>query len=818
VPAITVQMLIFAFTMKIRIKYSARYKRSFLLLLSFPAALASLNAQDVMGKIERFASYFTPERTYIHYDKSSYSPGETIWFKAYLLAEIAPAEASKTFYIDWIDDKGKILQHSASPLVNGMTNGQFELPTGYTGKSLTVKAYTSWMLNFDSSFLYSKKIPVVSDAPPAPRKTGTELKPDLTFFPEGGDAIAGLQNKIAYKAVNAFGDPVKISGVVVDEAGKFVDSLRNIHDGMGYILLTPKPNAKYTAKWKDDKKTDYTTPLPVIKPEGIVLKVAVAPGKRNFEVQATPGAIAGSDSVHIIGTMYQHAVFNISRSIKAGPVSGSIPLESLPYGILTITVLDKSWKPLAERITYVDNTSAYARPATMEVEHWGLSHRGRNELIISLPEAAPASLSIAVTDLAIGADSTENILSGLMLTGELKGKVFNPAYYFKDSSFKAQQALDLVMLTNGWRRFNWDKLIAGELPAIRYPRDSAYISVSGKLAGIMPSSISPASSIIVMMKQKDTEGKMLMMPITKDGRFNDPSSIFFDTARVAYKIQDKTLDGSVVQFMPDKLRVPDAGATWMAPFKADTAGSAYHLKLATAANAIAEKNRYKELEAVTVAAKTKSPVEVLDEKYSSGLFKGDMNSVQLDVLNDPFAKSAMDIFTYLQGKVAGLQISGSGSNASLSWRGGAPQIYIDEMPADVSFASSINVSDIAYIKAFRPPFMGGTNGANGAIAIYTRRGDDVKPEPGKGMSASRIEGYTAIKEFYIPKYYSQFVAPDADKDVRTTIYWNPNLVVDPKKGQVLVSFYNNDVTDAFRVVIQGMTLDGKLIHHEENME
>ncbi|MBZ4192372.1 hypothetical protein [Niabella beijingensis] len=803
--------------MMIRLMNSAGYKRLGLLLPAIAFLLNTARAQDITGKIERFAGAFTPERAYIHFDKSSYSPGETVWFKAYLLSEIVPAEASKTFYIDWIDDKGKVLQHTASPLVNGMTNGQFDLPATYSGKSLTIKAYTSWMLNFDSSFLYSKKLPVVSATPPAPGK-GADLKPTLTFFPEGGDAVAGIAGKMAYKAVTAFGDPVKLSGVVVDEAGKFVDSLRNIHDGMGYILLNPRANGKYTAKWKDDKKNEYTTPLPAVKPNGVVLKVGLTPGKRSFEVAAAPGT-AGIDSIHVIGTMYQHPVFTITRALNAdAPVSGSIPLESLPYGILTITVFDKDWKPLAERITYVNNTSGYAWEAGMEVEHWGLSHRGRNELVISLPEAIPASLSVAVTDLAIGGDSTENILSTLMLTGELKGKVSNPAYYFKDSSLKAQQNLDLVMLTNGWRRFNWEKIMAGELPSIRYPRDTAYISVSGKLAGIMPSSISPASSIIVMMTQKDAEGKVLMIPITKDGRFNDPSSVFFDTARVAYKIQDKTLEGSMVQFMPDKLRVPDPGNFWTTPFKGDTAGSAYHLQLANAANAIAEKNRYKELEAVTVAAKTKSPVQLLDEKYSSGLFKGDMNSIQFDVLNDPFAKSAIDIFTYLQGKVAGLQISGSGSNASLNWRGGSPQIYIDEMPADVSFASSINVNDIAYIKAFRPPFMGGTNGANGAIAIYTRRGDDIKPEPGKGLSASRIEGYTAIREFYVPKYYSEFVAPDADKDVRTTIYWNPNVVVDANKKQVVVSFYNNDVTDAFRVVIQGMTVDGKLIHHEENME
>ncbi|AHF17077.1 hypothetical protein [Niabella soli] len=774
-------------------------------------------SQDITAKIEKFATRLPVERTYLHYDKSSYSPGETIWFKAYALSEIAPAEASKNLYVDWIDDKGKLLQHTISPLVTGMTNGQFELPATYSGRSITVKAYTSWMLNFDSSFLYNKKIPVIN--PGAAGKAAPPAPPSLTFFPEGGDAIAGISNKIAFKAVNAFGDPVKISGTVVDESGKFVDSLRNMHDGMGFLLIKPKANGKYTAKWKDDKKTEYTTPLPAIKSEGVAMHVTVLPDKRTFEIITSPGSAANGDSLHIVGTMYQHVVFNFSRPVQGAPITGSIPLQNLPYGVLTITVFDKGWKPLAERITYVNNNS-YILNAAMDVEHWGLSHRARNELVLSLPEATPSSLSVAVTDLAIGADSSENILSSLMLTGELKGKVYNPAYYFKDSSLKVQQQLDLVMLTNGWRRFNWNKLIAGDIPQIKYPRDTSYITVSGKLAGIMPSQITPLSTIVVMMKPKDgAEGKVLMMPINKDGRFSDASSILFDTARVFYKIQDKSLDGSMVQFMSDRLRTPPPGNYWASPFKADTAGNAYHMKMAAAANAILEKNRYKELETVVVKAKTKSPTELLDEKYASGLFKGDMNARELDVMNDPFAKSAIDVFTYLQGKFAGLQVSGSGSNASLSWRGGAPQIYIDEMPADVSFASSLNMNDVAYIKAFPPPFMGGAGGgANGAVAIYTRKGGDIKQEPGKGLDASRIEGYTSIKEFYMPKYYSQFTAPDADKDLRTTIYWNPNVTIDPKKKQITLSFYNNDVTDAFHVVIEGMTVDGKLIHHEENME
>ncbi|MBO9659707.1 MAG: hypothetical protein J7527_12875, partial [Chitinophagaceae bacterium] len=237
--------------------------------------------------------------------------------------------------------------------------------------------------------------------------------------------------------------------------------------------------------------------------------------------------------------------------------------------------------------------------------------------------------------------------------------------------------------------------------------------------------------------------------------------------------------------------------------------------MANEANDIAERAKIKTLENVIVKSKTKSPVQVLDEKYASGLFSGG-DGYQFDLVNDPFAKSAIDIFTYLQGKVAGLQISGQGANTVLTWRQGNPALYLDEMNSDVQMVSSISVQDVAYIKVFRPPFMGGFNGGNGAIAIYTRRGNDVRNEPGKGLANNKVEGYTLIKEFYSPNYAS-FSQENEQRDVRSTLYWNPNIEMTSRKPIVL-TFYNNDVTKAFRVIIQGMTRDGKLAYYEEVME
>ena len=153
----------------------------------------------------------------------------------------------------------------------------------------------------------------------------------------------------------------------------------------------------------------------------------------------------------------------------------------------------------------------------------------------------------------------------------------------------------------------------------------------------------------------------------------------------------------------------------------------------------------------------------------------------------------------------------------MQWRGGSPQLYLDETAVDPSFVSSLSVSDVAYIKVFRPPFMGGFNGANGAIAIYTRRGGDVKPEPGKGLNSNKVFGYTLIKEFYSPNY-AAFNTRNEQRDIRTTLYWNPAVITMPQKNQVVLSFYNNDVSGAFRVIIEGMTRDGKLAHIEQMME
>ncbi len=248
----------------------------------------------------------------------------------------------------------------------------------------------------------------------------------------------------------------------------------------------------------------------------------------------------------------------------------------------------------------------------------------------------------------------------------------------------------------------------------------------------------------------------------------------------------------------------------------DTTGAAWHSMLADATADELRLFNGKVLETVTIKAKTKSPTQLMDEKYTSGMFSGG-DAYEFDLVNDPMAASSYNIFNYLQGKVAGLQINTTSNPPSLQWRGSTPLIFLDEMPTDADMISNISVSDVAYVKVLRPPFMGASGGSGGAIAIYTRRGGDRKAEPGKGLANNIVSGYNSIRQFYAPDYGS-IKEENEKKDFRTTLYWNPQVITSPGKNKVVLSFYNNDVTKAFRVVIEGMTKDGRLAHVEQVME
>ena len=121
--------------------------------------VTAARCQAIDSLLDSYNNRVPQEKVHIHFDNSVYSSGETIWYKAYLLNGIDPSDLSKNFYIDWFDTNGKLLERTIVPIIGSCASGNFTIPPKFTGNQLQVMAYTRWMLNFDSAFLFHKIIP-----------------------------------------------------------------------------------------------------------------------------------------------------------------------------------------------------------------------------------------------------------------------------------------------------------------------------------------------------------------------------------------------------------------------------------------------------------------------------------------------------------------------------------------------------------------------------------------------------------------------------------------------------------------------------------
>jgi len=765
-------------------------------------------AQSIDSTLKRYAADFGQERTWLHYDKAAYGAGETVWFKAYLMSGIFPAEESKTLYVDFMDPEGKLLLHGAYPMMHAGTNGQFDVPLDYKGDFIRIKAYTKWMLNFDSTLLYNKAIPILSVK--KGKTAETDNRSVLQFFPEGGDMVTGVKSKVAFKAERTGGEPVNIRGVIKDSKGKWIDSIRSTHDGMGYFFITPLGNEKYTAIWRDEKGNEYQTALPAVKENGIAIQVELAGKKRNVTI--TPARSNNAGTIHVLGTMNQQLAFKTSREMGKDPVQLSIPVQELSSGVLIITVFNDQWQPMAERITFVNNGEYLFTPA-INIAQQGLGRREKNKVTIKVPDTL-SNISVSVTDMGIGVDNTNTIVSHMLLGSELKGRVYKPAYYFSAATNKVADDLDLVMLTHGWRKFRWDDVVAGKMPVIRHPRDTSYLALSGRVYDLPATQLREAGDMILVSKQGEGESQTSLVTVNDDGYFEDPAMVFFDSLKVFYKLNRKGMSKASVRFMENFLPPGAAGTQQTGTYYdqgLDTTGYARHLVFAREAARMLQQQQDEMLANVTVMGKVKSKLDYMDEKYTKGLFG--MDGIKFDMTNNEAAKGgALNILYYLQGRVAGLTVT-SGKPPSLYWRGETVYVFLDEIQTTVQQVSSISVSDIAFIKVFRPPFVGNNSGGKGAVALYTRRGDE-EPEARAGdRQAEIVMGYTKIKEFYSPAYGDSKTLSSA-KDIRTTLYWNPQLEINTGEQNASFEFYNNDISNGFRITIEGMTPDGRLTHIE----
>lgn len=791
--------------------------KRFLFLAGLAAGLAFITgrttAQQVDSTISLYSERFPQEKIHLHFDRPTYNKGETVWFKAYLLAGFDPSTLSRNIYFDWYDASGKLLKHEVAPIFEASSKGQFEIPADYAGNHVHVRAYTQWMLNFDTAFLYDKDIAVGHSAAAA----GGPVRTALSFFPEGGDLVSGLVSKVAFKANDQWGIPVTVRGVVQGSDGSMVDSLTTEHDGMGTFFVRPVPGVTYTATWTDGTGKTFHTLLPGADADGATLQVQPHTDQSMVIVRRAGEAYK---SLYLLVHMNQHVVYEAQLKLDDKTEAAvQIPTQTLPTGVLQFTLFDASWKPLAERVTFVNN-QLHLFDASVNVLTRSQEKRGMNEIEINVPDSIFSNLSVAVTDGDLPT-ADDDIVSRFLLCDDIKGAVYHPSYYFQKDNPDAGRQLDLVMLTHGWRRFKWTDVVQGKMPQIRYPRDTNYLQLDGQVIADRLRDLAPDQQVMLVLETKDSSRRRLMLPVAPDGRFVQKGLTFYDTLKVYYDFPgNRKLSGSrAVELGNGLLSAPEGSFQGGGAF--DTLGS-YRTRFFAGQEAERERKKSTiDLAAITIRGKTKRPVDILDDKYASGMFKQE-SGYQFDVKDDPLAQHSVDIFFYLRQMVPGLEVTYKNATPILRWRQSSPVVFVDEVATRTDLVPDmVPVTDVAYVKVFYPPFMMGgvTNPRAGAIAIYTKKGEDVKPEPTKGLNYKLVTGYETERQFYSPDYsidpgdQSAFLP-----DVRATLYWNPYVITDGSSHSARLTFYNNDISKKLRVVVEGMNAEGKLTRVEKVIE
>ena len=400
------------------------------------------------------------ELLYLQTDKGIYETGEDLWFKTYTLdaQSLALSDRSKTLFVEMLNAKDSIVWQEKYPILSGIAGGHIYVNKDLKEGDYRIHAYTRFsFLNDTLRPVYPKKIRVIKSI--AYKGTNTPQEKDqpvarLSFFPEGGYLIDGIPTKVAFKALDAKGMPAKVAGRLL-ENGKDITKLESVHDGMGFVFILPIKGASYKAVLSDGREF----PFAEVVSSGLSVHLRKQTDEYlEFLLSQPKGAAAQAIKLEgkMRGGLCCTATGTLSEKLKI-----RIPLKEFPMqGIAEFTLYNADGQPMAERLVYIHpERKLHIELNTDSARYFT---RGKGKLNVKVTDEAgnpvQAHLGLSIFDRAYQNElNPENMLSYCYLSTEIKGNIHNPAYYFDSNNKDRQAALDLLLLTQGWRRYVWEK-------------------------------------------------------------------------------------------------------------------------------------------------------------------------------------------------------------------------------------------------------------------------------------------------------------------------------------------------------------------------
>ncbi|OQP49431.1 hypothetical protein [Niastella populi] len=435
------------------------------------------NGQDAFAAIperfKQFNSSSTPEKLYVHTDKSFYLAGELLWFKIYSVdgARHLPADLSKIAYVEILDKENKPVMQAKIHLRKGKGNGSFYLPVSVTSGNYKLRAYTNWMKNFSAAYYFEKTLSIVNTL-----KTLTTPAADTTaklyrvaFFPEGGNLVKETTSKIAFQVTDALGNGVDCKGVVLSENNDTSARFQTLRFGMGNFMFTPAGTQSYKAVILLPDGQSITQTLPQAYEQGYVMHLEDE-GTGVIKVTVTAKAMQ-PQPVFLFAHNRQVMQVAEKQPVFNGVATFSFDKNKLADGITTLTVFNEQQQPVCERLYFKRPAQVLSVTASSNAPRYG--NRKRVALSVNTKHGnaqsgVQADLSLAVYRLdSLQTVDPNNLPAYLWLTSELTGHIESPAWYFTEAG-DVKEATENLMLVHGWRKFNWQVVLNDKRPAFEY--------------------------------------------------------------------------------------------------------------------------------------------------------------------------------------------------------------------------------------------------------------------------------------------------------------------------------------------------------------
>lgn len=783
------------------------------------AAVSALNAQQgkIDKAIENLEKNYGQEKVYILTDKDQYVVGDNIYFRSFVFDGYARAESPTTLFVELYDHQKNLVDKRTISLSNGEGDGTFNLTNALKEDVYYIRAYTTWMANFPEAFNYLKAVPIYNPGSEQKLILDKNTKWSAAIFPEGGTLINNIPTKVAARIYSQGTPPASWSGYIIDteKPNEKLATFKGFDQNVSAFSISPKSGKIYKAVIEDDKGQKQTITLPKVADSGINIQANSNAEGIQFTIKSN-GLPNGLQGYTVVGTINNQLAYKANIKANAPDASSKIPINANDEinGVLQLSVFDDKENLVSQRLCFI-------KPKNLSVdapEFVGMSLSNEPRAFNSFdlhPEAGYQHYTILVRDANnVPADySKDNILNALWLTGDLTSKIFSPAQYFaKDAN---ADALDALLISEQWKRFDWNEVLAGKTPDIKY-NPKANLSYKGR---ITKNGIALPNTTVNLMFQSENVQKGLTQAQTDNSGYIYLDNLNFDVPlTVSYYLNKENATDS------DKLSMTFQTLNENIPYKGTLPPTNYRLTTEKtplnpiAANAIQNINNQKlirndetQIEEVQLTAKKKDLTAELDKQLSTGRFSS-FNATIFDFVNEnQDAQASLNVLQWLQGRAAGLTFTMDNSgNYVPSIRGSEAKLFLDEVPVDASMINSIPISNIAMVKVLKNDGLVGN-----AVAVYTKRGnmgndaDDKKEATNKTL----LRGYDKAIEFEQPDITSDKYKT-ITKDTRELLYWNPKLSDEPNVPP-RAKFFNNDNAKNREIIIISFDKNDKVLFYDE---